>query len=341
MPLLSNIIAIMAFRIQSRHIALTYPQCTLDKETVYNFLLGLKNIERVLVAEEPHQDAGVHFHCYLRYRATPRTNITNPRHFDIHEFHPNVQACRNVEDWILYCLKEDPNPLMNFSITNKADVLKQVIQDCEIGLFNNDEIFAKAVTDEPSLLIHGPSLMGSIQILNKRSKVTIHEPRYDLNSFTLDLNSLCILFTWAANIIIMERGQRQGSVSLWLIGPSMVGKTALARSLGPHWYINQTWNINSISDEPRIYGILDDISWDYLRHYYKGLLGRQTNVTLTDKYCKKKEFSLGYPVIVCTNELPEFSDEERNWLRPNVHFYKIDDPIFPGSNPTSMYRMLI
>ena len=54
-------------------------------------------------------------------------------------------------------------------------------------------------------------------------------------------------------------------------GPSRTGKTAWARSLGHHSYMNSTWNQDAI-DEGCKYIIFDDIPFDTFRTW-KGFLG--------------------------------------------------------------------
>ena len=120
------------------------------------------------------------------------------------------------------------------------------------------------------------------------------------------------------------RGDRK---SLWIYGPSRLGKTVLARSLGYHWYMQGAWNVDAYDDEAD-YGVLDDIPWENLQRYYKGLLGIQMDVTVTDKYKKKSVITHGRPVIVITNELPTFTVAEAAWLETNVVFHFINDKLY-------------
>lgn len=329
----------MSFRLQSRHIALTYPQCTSEKETLYEYLLSIRNVERVLVAQELHADDNIHYHCYVRFRSHPRVHITNPSFFDFEGHHPNFQGCRNTNDWIQYCIKEDENPLCNFSLCNKEEVLSTIISDCQEGSLSTNDIFKKAVLADPKLLLNGSSLITSIKFLKQKSETYSYNPRFALSSFSLSPTSYNFLFTWGQSVTHMTIGDRQACKSLWFYGNSMLGKSALARSIGIHWYMQGAWNLSKISDKPNIYGVIDDVPWETLRYNYKGLLGRQVDVTFTDKYCKKKELPMGFPVIVCTNTLPDFEHEERLWLRANINVFCIDSQLLPGSPTTSLFPM--
>ena len=86
--------------------------------------------------------------------------------------------------------------------------------------------------------------------------------------------------------------------------------------------------MDKYSDKDGVYGVLDDIPWETLKFNYKSLLGRQKDVTWTDKYRAKKSVRFGYPVVVCTNTVPEFSREEREWLVWNVDFFSIDHVLY-------------
>jgi len=93
--------------------------------------------------------------------------------------------------------------------------------------------------------------------------------------------------------------------------------------------MNNGWCVDAIVDDNGVYGILDDIPWTELKHYgYKALLGAQEGVTFTGKFRNQKQFDWGYPVIVTSNEIPDFSEEEKAWLRENVDFYLITYNLF-------------
>lgn len=98
----------MVFRLQAKHISLTYPRCDCSLEDLMTYLrnkqTGSRTPIRVLVCSEEHEDGGLHRHAYVEYNH--RININNPRFFDFGSFHANVQACQNVHAWINY-IKED------------------------------------------------------------------------------------------------------------------------------------------------------------------------------------------------------------------------------------------
>ena len=143
--------------------------------------------------------------------------------------------------------------------------------------------------------------------------VMLHEPLRDFNATNFpglfrDVHLLGI-FTGFRLQLFADNDERLGRKSLWITGASRLGKTVLARSLGEHWYMNSSWNLEA-HDDRASYGILDDIEWESMKRYYKGILGCQTDITVTDKYKKKSKIRHGVPVIVITNNLPDFTAEE-------------------------------
>lgn len=99
------------FRLNSQQIFLTYPQATITKTEVLDFFKSFSHgrendnwVERLLVAEEQHQDGGIHFHVYIKLRN--KINTTTERLFDIQNHHPNIQGVRSCKAVLDYCKKD-------------------------------------------------------------------------------------------------------------------------------------------------------------------------------------------------------------------------------------------
>lgn len=330
------------FRFQGINVALTYPTCTLLKEDIYNHLLSLSidrnTVQELLVAQETHEDGQPHFHCYLRWSSKP--NIRNPNFFDILGFHPNIQTCRSRNQWIQYCTKTDKEPKSNFE-WDKSSNIQRALQ--QIRKSNEENLPINYIVDQALNL--DPGLLRSYSqvrsyIADRRSCTTLSLPLFDLTSFSLTAADDGRMRGYAEAFRLHTPGNRLNMHSLWFVGPSRMGKTALARSIGEHWYIGGTWNMDKLNDDAK-YGVLDDIPWEDLswKDNYKKLLGLQTDFTLTDKYRHKKQFKLGMPVIVCTNDIPPFTAEQRAWLTVNVKFWSINNPIYPD-NPRYPFEII-
>ncbi|AFR11834.1 Rep [Nepavirus] len=98
----------MTFRLQGRHIAITYSRCDYALDDILAFLKnkhsGSRTVQHVIVCSETHQDGSFHRHAYVRYSG--KVNITNPEYFKFRHAQCNIQPCRNVAAWNNYVRKD-------------------------------------------------------------------------------------------------------------------------------------------------------------------------------------------------------------------------------------------
>lgn len=326
----------MVFRLQAIHISLTYPQCSIPKDEVFNHLLNLTvgqaTVEKLLVSKELHEDGNPHLHAYLKWSRKP--DIRDERFFDFAEQHPNIQACRAPKQWIKYCTKTDTEPACNFEWESLKPIEEalRILRQSNQGTTQVNDILDQALDMDPGLIRCYTQIRSYVYDRIKGSPLCM--PEFPIETFALTAADYCRILGYKQAIAVHTPGDRTRLRSLWFVGTSRLGKTALARSIGKHFYIGGTWNVDKIQEGAE-YGVIDDLPWEDLsfKDNYKKLLGLQKDFTLTDKYRHKKEFKLGIPMIVCTNELPSFKETERNWLMVNVQFYRIYHPIYPGCNP--------
>lgn len=131
---------------------------------------------------------------------------------------------------------------------------------------------------------------------------------------------------WVRDCVGAARGSRPKS--LVLIGESRLGKTAWARSVGPHWYFNGLFNMD-VTRGDADYAVLDDINMEFFLSQYKGWLGAQEEFTMTDKYRHKAKLMWGRPCIWCSNEDPRSAKGvDRDWLDANCIFVHVYDKLF-------------
>lgn len=83
---------------------LTYPRCNLGHEQLHDALKLIKPVVWARVAQEQHEDGGLHLHVCIRYGARVRTR-SDARIFDVMGFHPNIQVPRKLKDVLEYCGK--------------------------------------------------------------------------------------------------------------------------------------------------------------------------------------------------------------------------------------------
>lgn len=311
----------MAFKLQAKHLFLTYAQCPLELDLVYDYLLNIRTgsayVRRLCVAQESHEDEGRHFHAYLEFSDKPC--IRNPRFFDIQVYHPNIQKVKSTNDTLKYVTKDGVYKA-NFHVVIKYSI---------------EEILERA-SDEKSyrdmcLVSFGIKFAASYSNYMKlfrdiRTEVrpNVYPAQCDYSGFRInDLNLLVHL----TSIIAHNKRTNVRTKSVWLWGPSKTGKTSLARSLGKHGYIHEEWNADNFSDEAD-YMVFDDIDWEVYRRRYKSFFGCMKDITITDKYRSKKNLYYSMPAIICTNELPDFSVHELDWLNHNVVFIKIENRLY-------------
>lgn len=88
----------MTFRIQAKHVLLTYAQCgDLDPWAV-NDHLGQLGAE-CIVGREEHSDGGVHLHAFVQWER--KFESRNQRVFDVDGCHPNIQTVKKTH-WKAY-----------------------------------------------------------------------------------------------------------------------------------------------------------------------------------------------------------------------------------------------
>ena len=121
-------------------------------------------------------------------------------------------------------------------------------------------------------------------------------------------------------------------MSLILWGPTRLGKTVWARSLGKHAYFGGLFSLDESLDDVD-YAVFDDISGglEYFPHY-KFWLGCQSQFYATDKYRGKRLIHWGKPSIWLSNSDPRNDkNADVEWLQGNCVFLEIVEPIFRAS----------
>ena len=121
----------------------------------------------------------------------------------------------------------------------------------------------------------------------------------------------------------MERGR-----CLVLVGPTRLGKTAWARSLGDHMFWRGQVNLGAW-DQSAKYIVIDDIPWKFIPQK-KSLLTQMGDITVTDKYVKKLNVCNDKVAIVLVNELDSFEEEEEYW-QANTTVVRLDSELFDRS----------
>lgn len=93
------------FRVSAKCFSLTYPRCNLSTADAIDKLVESHgDAQYIAVSKETHEDGGYHLHAMILFEN--KKNIKNQKFFDIDNYHPNIQATRNIEKWVEYIQKE-------------------------------------------------------------------------------------------------------------------------------------------------------------------------------------------------------------------------------------------
>ncbi|XP_039144875.1 uncharacterized protein LOC120282184 [Dioscorea cayenensis subsp. rotundata] len=143
--------------------------------------------------------------------------------------------------------------------------------------------------------------------------------------------------------IIIQREDCIRPISLIVEGPSRIGKTAWARSLGKHNYICGHLDFNPATyQQDVLYNVIDDVSPAYLRlKHWKELIGCQRDWQTNCKYGKPIRIKGGIPSIILCNPGNDSSYKEyldklentglRDWTLKNAKFEFLDNPLFQSA----------
>ncbi|UDN67444.1 replication-associated protein [robinz virus RP_377] len=312
-----------AFRFQAQYGLLTYPQCgDLDPHKVVCMLGGLG--AECIIGREEHANLGIHLHAFFMFER--KFESRNVRVFDVDGRHPNV-----VRGW--------GTPEKGFDYATKdGDIVGGGLERPSgrglpgAGRKWNDIILAESREEFFTLIadLDPRTLCVSFGNLCKYAdwKYRVDpEPYRTPPGMEFDVSEFPGLSDWVgANLDGHVVGRRR---SLVLYGPTRLGKTLWARSLGKHAYFGGLFSLEETTDDVD-YAIFDDIQGGLeFFHGYKFWLGCQSQFYATDKYRGKKLIDWGKPSIWLSNNDPRFDKgADLDWLIGNCDFVSIEAPIF-------------
>lgn len=190
----------MPYRINSRQLFLTYPQCNISKEVASTLLLNLLEnyeVEEYIVAHELHQNGDDHLHAYFKLKNPVNRNDPHwaDLHFDDASWHGNYQGCRSRKNVMKYCTKKEDyisnidveaviaaknvgkRKIIAEELINKKRPLVDIIEEYPELIFEykrlkeNIDIYWKDKEDERgSLPLFLPNPWGRVLFRNKNGK---------------------------------------------------------------------------------------------------------------------------------------------------------------------------
>jgi len=124
-----------AFRLKGKRFHLTYSQCPLERDRIFEFLSTLgKDVIRCRIGCELHDDGSPHRHVAIEYAsAWDRRNASS--FFDIDGFHPQILPKRTKSEWSAaweYAKKEgdfadyvDEDDINSIFVSGTSDQIRQ------------------------------------------------------------------------------------------------------------------------------------------------------------------------------------------------------------------------
>lgn len=231
-----------AGRFQLRHkmVALTYPQCSIPpgEMLAHLELLLTKYDVELLVAQEKHQNEGLHLHIYCTAQSAITTR--DQRFFDYKNFHPNIQIIKNKVAWLKYCMKGgegawvaspgfDPSRIIGDSQKKKISVTSAVADIIMSGGSQMDVrekfpafalLHTRAITDFENKVSRDKKIKAN----QKKWSTIVRFIGIDKGGFTNGR-----IAGWLNDHLLTPHKQR--GLCLWIVGPTKSGKTSLINQL--------------------------------------------------------------------------------------------------------------
>lgn len=253
-----------SFRISSKNLFLTYPQCSVSKDAVLTHLLA--TLDRwdpqvMIVAQEHHAEEGLHLHCFVQLKK--KCTIRNPLRLDLpadlsddltEPIHGNYQAARVISRVVLYCTKEDEAPA-TFGIPDlqmylkaiknrESSKLARVAASILDGTFPD---MASIIAEEPSLLIsHKRKLEDAFAWVKETNRLALTLP-YHPPPLPQAPTPIGQIADWVACNLHHQRPFKKDQ--LWIQAPPDHGKTSF---------------INYLAKMVKTYFVPVDDQWDDL-----------------------------------------------------------------------------
>ncbi|QKQ15092.1 AC1 [Calystegia hederacea geminiviridae] len=283
-----------SFSIKAKNYFLTYPQCSLSKEEALSQIKNLQtptNKKFIKICRELHEDGSPHLHVLVQFEG--KYNCTNNRFFDLvsptrsAHFHPNVQGAKSSSDVKSYMDKDgDTLEWGEFQIDGRsARGGQQSANDAYAAALNAGSksealrIIRELAPRDFTLQYH--NLSSNYERIFAAPPETYVHP-FSSSSFVLP----SVLLDWANNNVGDAAARPDRPISLILEGPSRVGKTVWARSLGPHNYLCGHLDLSpKVYSNNAWYNVIDDVNPHYLKHF-KEFIGAQKNWQSNCNLCR-------------------------------------------------------
>lgn len=255
----------------------------------------------------PHLQGYVVFHKPTRLSACKK--FLPRAHFEVRKG-SHLQALK-------YCQKPD-TPKEDIFIHENLNKEKKVTPHAEALAADSYEeacaiLMAKAPRD---WLISGERMRSSLK-RKFQPDIVPYVPIHDITDFKAP--------TYLTDWVDMIKPSR--TPFLLLKGPTQLGKTAWARSLFPlHIYWKGMISLDTWNPNAKLL-IFDDFEWKFMPQP-KSFLTQAGEAIVTDKYRKKKTIIVNMPAIYICNEMPQWTEEEKDYFLQNCYPVTIKEKLY-------------
>lgn len=302
----------MPFRFAAKSVFLTYSQCNASREELLSFLKTIRNTDPtyIIVAQELHDDGNPHLHAVVHWDT--RFESRNERIFDYAGFHANIQSPRSTKNCIRYCKKEDVS-FIEFGICPHEDQVSNPWSVAVTTSTTEKEFMAAVLELSPRDYVLQHEKLEYFAAKHYRKEVPVYTPTFQ------QFNVPSEILAWLQDEFSSDKQRKK---SLILIGPSKIGKTQWARSLGKHMYFNHLANFKDDWNDDADYIVFDDFDFDFIPNR-KGFFGGQECFQISGKYMKVKTVNWGKCCIYCANSNPTIKGDEVDWYNENCTFVNV------------------
>ncbi|XP_028087439.1 uncharacterized protein LOC114288149 [Camellia sinensis] len=334
------------FRVQNNNIFLTYPRCFVPKERLLEKIRELFNNRPpnyVRVAHKLHEDGEPHLHALVQFPNHFQTqdewffNVTHDR--TNRHFHLNIQGANNHQAVLEYISKYgDYTEWGEFrerghcaNQNNKENIYRD-----SLAAGSKDEALAMVRNGDPKCY-----WLNYDKLSSNYDRISFKPPLSYVHRFTetVWIVPTCIQ-QWVAENILDEAQRPHRPKSIITEGPSKIGKTCWARSLGPHNNYSGHIDLRNHNDDV-FYNVIDDVAPQFLKHWRK-FIGAQREWISNCKYARPRKIKGGIPTIILCNPGADSSNRDfldkhehaglQAWTIRNAEFYTIDQPLFAKAN---------
>ncbi|ADZ96505.1 C1 [Sweet potato leaf curl virus] len=335
------------FNINAKNYFLTYPQCSISKEEALAQIQNIPtavNKKFIKICRELHEDGQPHLHVLLQFEG--KFQCTNQRLFDLvsqtrsAHFHHNIQRAKSSSDVKSYVDKDgDTLEWGEFQVDGRsARGGQQTANDAAAEALNAGskdaalQIIREKLPEKFIFQYH--NLLSNLDRIFSPPPSVYSSP-FSISSFN---NVPDIISDWAAENVMDAAARPDRPISIVIEGPSRIGKTVWARSLGPHNYLCGHLDLSpKVYSNSAWYNVIDDVNPQYLKHF-KEFMGAQKDWQSNCKYGKPVQIKGGIPTIFLCNpgegssfklwlDKPE-QGALKNWATANAIFCDVQSPFW-------------